>query len=595
MTSRDDDAQTTNRENEFTKQQSTVVINNNAHHLAKADDASNNEHDLIRQENSQHHGSDDTTSSSISSSSIRSWFGQASVTVSHTVNNHLIEARILTMTTICLLTVYGISQSPLFFRYRTVAEIPSHWFRQRKFIHGRLINVWVNPAPQPQHQPVQRSFHRGQPYGSSNRAAAASTTTTTNNSIIKRNQPEWSKVLVQWNGKNQNEKILERNMQNFVNVGHDDDDGDDSQTERCLTPIYCMIRHASPVESLLSHAWYERVMQWHPFSTTTASTSQNTRPDQREDQLLIVELAGVRSLSLVRAISSSSSSNNSFPQQTLDHNSNGFSNNKVSLLASMSSDMVAVVGAASNKATSSSNNNNKPLSDLEWLESLAKERLFVSCQLLGRRTPSKQRDEPSNNRIRNLNATLSHKRRLPTGYYMNHNSSAEDVVDRNNSENNVNSSSNSYSYDKKKNDQTTTKNHTWTNLGVPQIAIGRLYYRSPNSFLDRLRQIMLPKDLSLSLVETGRACVIENGETLVSSSSSSSYSVSDTTDSVRHLQHDVAYLERLHKAQHQAIAQKSGMWHNPTIRKVCSDLVKEAEYHTTARWWQKLWRWMLGI
>jgi len=60
------------------------------------------------------------------------------------VNDNLIAVRYGVFAGVTLLTVYGLSQTPLFFRYRTVNEIPSSYFLQRKRFHGRMIGVVVD-------------------------------------------------------------------------------------------------------------------------------------------------------------------------------------------------------------------------------------------------------------------------------------------------------------------------------------------------------------------------------------------------------------------------------------------------------------------
>ena len=65
--------------------------------------------------------------------------GQGMHLVSDIVNDNLIAARYGALACIGLLTAYGISQTPLFFRYRTVAEIPSRLFTERKSLTGRLM------------------------------------------------------------------------------------------------------------------------------------------------------------------------------------------------------------------------------------------------------------------------------------------------------------------------------------------------------------------------------------------------------------------------------------------------------------------------
>jgi hypothetical protein len=59
--------------------------------------------------------------------------------ISDLMNDNLLVARYGLMASIALLTAYGISQSPLLFRYRTVAEIPANYFLDRRILHCRLV------------------------------------------------------------------------------------------------------------------------------------------------------------------------------------------------------------------------------------------------------------------------------------------------------------------------------------------------------------------------------------------------------------------------------------------------------------------------
>jgi hypothetical protein len=73
--------------------------------------------------------------------------GAWTVAVSDTINDHLIVARSLTMATIGVMAWYGISQTPLFFRYRTVADVPYRYFQRNLTLHGcRLISHARHPA-----------------------------------------------------------------------------------------------------------------------------------------------------------------------------------------------------------------------------------------------------------------------------------------------------------------------------------------------------------------------------------------------------------------------------------------------------------------
>lgn len=56
--------------------------------------------------------------------SLRGTVGAGMDRFSHLVNDNLVAARYGVFAGITLLTVYGLSQTPLFFRYRTVADVP---------------------------------------------------------------------------------------------------------------------------------------------------------------------------------------------------------------------------------------------------------------------------------------------------------------------------------------------------------------------------------------------------------------------------------------------------------------------------------------
>lgn len=67
--------------------------------------------------------------------------GSGSVQLSDWINDHLIVARPVAFASIGLLAAYGLSHSPLLFRYRTVSDIPARSFQNRRTLVGRLIRV----------------------------------------------------------------------------------------------------------------------------------------------------------------------------------------------------------------------------------------------------------------------------------------------------------------------------------------------------------------------------------------------------------------------------------------------------------------------
>ncbi len=65
-----------------------------------------------------------TTSSSTSSTGARQLMGKWTVQVSEAINDNLILVRYGTITSIVLLSAYGFYKTPLFFRYKSVNDIP---------------------------------------------------------------------------------------------------------------------------------------------------------------------------------------------------------------------------------------------------------------------------------------------------------------------------------------------------------------------------------------------------------------------------------------------------------------------------------------
>jgi hypothetical protein len=71
----------------------------------------------------------------------RSVIGTVMEKSSDVINEHLIAARMAIVSSIALLTAFGIANTPLFFRFRTVSEIPRHYFEGRKRLYGRIMSV----------------------------------------------------------------------------------------------------------------------------------------------------------------------------------------------------------------------------------------------------------------------------------------------------------------------------------------------------------------------------------------------------------------------------------------------------------------------
>lgn len=76
--------------------------------------------------------------------SVREHVGEVMHMFTDIVNNNLIAARFGVFSSIVLLSAYGISNTPLFFRFRTVSEIPVSYFVNRRRLYGRIIGINKN-------------------------------------------------------------------------------------------------------------------------------------------------------------------------------------------------------------------------------------------------------------------------------------------------------------------------------------------------------------------------------------------------------------------------------------------------------------------
>lgn len=106
------------------------------------------------------HSRSNSTPTHSSTMNLRQAFGMGANTLSDMINTNIVAARYAVFASIGLLTAYGISQTPLVSRYRTVADIPSRHFRTRRTITGRLMichNPSNNNSNNNNHNPVALS------------------------------------------------------------------------------------------------------------------------------------------------------------------------------------------------------------------------------------------------------------------------------------------------------------------------------------------------------------------------------------------------------------------------------------------------------
>lgn len=211
--------------------------------------------------------------------SIRQQFGKQLSNITDLVNDNLIVVRYATFSTVLLLGAYGIANTPLFYRYKSVIDIPISAFTKRKYLHGRIVGI------------VERR-------NGIERSSSSASSSSQNNGV--------SSIL---SSSLQRDKVSSDSSRESNNAS-------DSDTHQVLQqhPIRLLFRHSSPMERLLSKSM-EKVLKITGQSTTgLLYTSANPHRN-----LLPIELAGVVSPPftslpsiLSPSLTGSSSSSNTF-------------------------------------------------------------------------------------------------------------------------------------------------------------------------------------------------------------------------------------------------------------------------------------------
>ena len=88
-----------------------------------------------------HRSSNQNSPPSLTTTTLRQEAGQVLASISDTINSNLITARYATFLSITALTVWGVSISPLFFRFKRISDIPITYFQQRRTIPCRLVHI----------------------------------------------------------------------------------------------------------------------------------------------------------------------------------------------------------------------------------------------------------------------------------------------------------------------------------------------------------------------------------------------------------------------------------------------------------------------
>lgn len=188
-----------------------------------------------------------------------------------------------------------------------------------------------------------------------------------------------------------------------------------------------------------------------------------------------------------------------------------------------------------------------------WLQQLASERTKMTCQLLARVQLHHPTESTGGDRSRATGSSHSDNDRRD------------------------------WSEKRKMAPKTSNLGSDTRNDDTSAIAVGKLFYRP--------RMQLFATDVGELLIRNGRASVAaEQGMYGLSSHER----ITETSDSVRDLQRDAAYMERLSRAEYDAAANYYGIWTDPAYREKRRDLVEEVEFQTRAPWWRKVSRWIRG-
>jgi len=220
----------------------------------------------------------DTVSSNKNTTlTIKQQCGKQLSNITDLVNDNLIVVRYATFSTVLLLGAYGIANTPLFYRYKHVMDIPISNFTKRKYLHGRIVGV------------VERSCGIGR--SSSNISSSSS-----NNGVAS---------------------LLSSSLQRdkISSDSNRDKESKNASEDVQRHPIVLLFRHSSPMERLLSKSTMEKVLKVTGQSTTTGLLYSSANLNRN---LLPIELAGLisppftQSPSILSSSLTGSSSSNTF-------------------------------------------------------------------------------------------------------------------------------------------------------------------------------------------------------------------------------------------------------------------------------------------
>ena len=497
--------------------------------------------------------------SSSSPSSLRHQIGNQFSKTTDIINDNIIIARYATISTVVLLGVYGVANTPLFYRYKHILDIPTRMFGRRRWIHGRIVGIVENKGGGTSNNKGGKQY---------NHIMQSSATVTTDHptsscwdTITNNNSPPSN---INAGAGNIIASLLSSSLQNKAN--HTTTTGSNSrdttttstttsdtinnlQAEEEHNPIVVLFRHSSPMERLLPQSVMDRVLS---LTNTGTGTGKSSRSQQQQllyssafnpqyRNLLQIELAGVVAPPLLTPSYESTSSSSS---------------------SSLSSSILS--STLTGQQSNTTNDTNTPTTQsFPLLNILIDQKVKVSLQLLAiTRTTTTANKQGSLKEEHNRPATT-------TNYLLSRNDD----------------------------------DHTQTQTA--STAICHVHYRQP-------KQWFTTTNIALEMVQLGQASINSCGMVVpLSDTNSNSRDVEQqtktaiiitTTDNfnptVKQLQQDTKFLSQLEEAEYTAWKEKKGMWSSTLNNRelLRMEYVEEEEYEKN-QWsvWglvKRGWEWL---
>ena len=509
---------------------------------------------------------DNNYNNNTSMSSVQVSLGTASLEISKWINDHLMVVRTVTIVAVSTLGLYAVTQTPLFFRYRNVTEIPAHVFQQRKTITGRLVILRHHHHHHYDQDHPSRSnlnHHRGR-----------------------------SHALQQ-----QQQQQQPQSMENHI-------------------PVTCYVRHLSPIESLLSTKWWRRYWNlsrrtWTASSVLVNPHHHNSRDmehkhdeneEERLSELIQVQIAGIEYPHVVDDDASAATSTNGSRALFVngaDRHSTGSRWN---------------TGTTAATASARTNNDTPTLSSSssygsDWIRKLSQQQCVVRCQFLARQGPNNHNDDDDDEN-NDFYYKTNHKRPIPgmaetTTRMMNSVIPLEDRLERQAAIVKLYVHE-PHHHHPSKNDQeeglVARMKHWWRRRrdvgeimvqnGYAVVAAQGLFPTSSSSSSSFITPRIVDATAPITTITDTSTTTTKH----TVSSSSSSWSRTTIQQQRAAARHDVRYWHQLTRAEYQAVQSYAGIWSHPQYRQERSNVVDERHFQQQhqSSMIQKFFRWIRG-